>query len=86
MITRREVGRRIEDYLQHRISLEDLVDWAEEAMREADFEAAHVETIRDVVARLGLVDVRAFGLTWEDCETMLEKLGYEVKIEVTEAS
>lgn len=85
MITRREVGRRIEDYLQHRVSLEELVDWAEEAMREADFEATHFETVREVVARLGLADVRAFGLTWEDCETMLGKLGYKVKIDVIEA-
>jgi hypothetical protein len=27
--------------------------------------------------------VRAFGLTWEDCEALLRKLGYSTHIEVT---
>ncbi len=41
-----------------------------------------MERIRDVVARLGLADVRAFGLTWEDCEQFLESLGYSARVEV----
>lgn len=84
MITREDVGGKLEAYLHHRLSLEELVDWAEEAMREAEFETAHFETIRELIARLGLADVRAFGLTWADCEGMLKRLGYQVKIEVTE--
>jgi hypothetical protein len=42
------------------------------------------ERIRDVVARLGLADVRAFGLTWEDCEQFFNQLGYAARIEVVE--
>jgi len=86
MITRRDVGQKIERYLYHQINLEELVDWAEEAMREEEFEEAHLETLRDVIGRLGLADVRAFGLTWEDCEKFLECLGYQVKVKVTEAN
>ncbi len=35
-----------------------------------------------MIARLGLADVRAFGLSWEDCEELLHKLGYAARIEV----
>ena len=85
MITREEVASKLRDYLYHRISLEELVDWAEEVMREEEFEEEHLETLRKVIGRLGVADVRAFGLTWKDCEEMLESLGYQVKIEISRA-
>jgi len=74
-MTRDVVAGKLEDYLSHRLTLAQLVDWAEEAMREGEFEDGHFEVVRDVVARLGLADVRAFGLTWEDCEQALRRLG-----------
>jgi len=73
------------DYLGHRITLADLVDWAEQVMMEGDFDERDFETLRYVVSRLGLADVRAFGLTWDDCEDYLARLGYQVNIAVTEA-
>jgi len=81
-ITREEVAGKLRDYLQHRISLNELVDWAERAMMEGEFEEEHLEELREIVGRLGLADVRAFGLTWEDCEEFLRRLGYEVRVEV----
>jgi hypothetical protein len=56
--------------------LTDLAAWAESAMMDSEFDPAHLPTIRDVVARIGVADVRAFGLTWEDCEQLLSQLGY----------
>jgi hypothetical protein len=44
------------------------VDWAEHGMMEDEFDDSHLDTIRDITSRLGLADVREFGLTWEDCE------------------
>jgi cobyrinic acid a,c-diamide synthase len=82
-ITRDLVAEKLEDYLSRRITVARLVDWAEEAMREAEFEDEHFDAIRDVVARLGVADVRAFGLTWEDCEAALRRLGYEARVEIT---
>jgi hypothetical protein len=38
--------------------------------------------LTQVVARLGLTDVSAFGLTWEDCEQTLRALGYTVRVEL----
>jgi hypothetical protein len=37
-----------------------------------------------IVSRLGLADVLVFGLTWEDLEDFLSRLGYEVRVEVLE--
>jgi len=40
--------------------------------------------VRDIVSRIGLADVRTFGISWEDCEDFLSRLGYRVSIKVTE--
>lgn len=37
---------------------------------------------RDVAARIGLSEVRAFGLPWEDCEGLLRKLGFRADIQI----
>jgi len=84
-VTRQEVARKIIDYLQHHITLAELVDWAESMMMEAEFEEGEIETLRNIVSRLGLADVKAFGMTWEDCEDFLSRLGYRVSIRVSEA-
>ena len=86
MITRDVVARQLSDYLQHRITRIELVDWAERAMMEEEFEGSEFKTIRDITSRIGLADVREFGLTWEDCESFLSRLGYRAKVDVIQAS
>ena len=80
LTTRPRVIEQLTAYLQHRITLAQLVDWAEQVMMEGDFVAADSGVLRDVVARLGLADVRAFGLTWEDCEALARRLGYQAEV------
>jgi hypothetical protein len=82
MITREDVVENIRKYLQREIPLKVLVDWAESAMMEGEFDGKHFDDIRTVVERLGLADVRAFGLTWEDCDTLLGTLGYSTRVEI----
>lgn len=84
-ITRQKVSQKLIDYLYHRITLAELVDWAESAMMEADFEEKDFELVRDIVSRVGLADVKAFGMTWEDCEDFLSQLGYRLSVKVSEA-
>jgi hypothetical protein len=43
------------------------------------------KTLSSVIARLGVADVRAFGLAWEDCEELLRKLGFSTRVEVVAA-
>ena len=81
-VSRQTVARKMAGYLRHRVSLKALVDWAELAMMEGQFVAEDAAAIRDVVARLGLADVRAFGLSWDDCEHLLRQLGYSVRVEL----
>ena len=82
MITRTTIAGKLAAHLHHDCSLAELVDWAESAMMEGDFDDQDFAMLRDVVARLGLADVRAFGLTWEDCEEMLKKLGYAARVDI----
>ncbi|MGA2233496.1 MAG: hypothetical protein ABSH22_21535 [Tepidisphaeraceae bacterium] len=81
-ITRQMVAEQIEAYLLHRVSLAQLVDWAEREIMDGDFATS---TVRDVVAHLGLADTRAFGLTWEDCQRLLRELGFEAHVEIAVA-
>ena len=81
-ITRQTVADKLAAYLRHDISRGDLVAWAESAMMEGVFEREHLAIIRDVVARLGVADVRTFGLTWEDCEQLLSQLGYAARVNI----
>ena len=84
IITRQNIAQKLIDYLCHRITLVELVNWAEMSMMEADFEEHDYETLRDITGRLGLVDVKMFGISWEDCEGFLHKLGYRIDLKITE--
>lgn len=82
MITRHDVAQRVIDYLQHRLSLAELVDWAEQALLASDLDERDLDLLRESLARLGVADVRAFGLSWEECEQLLARLGYKVSVQV----
>jgi cobyrinic acid a,c-diamide synthase len=82
VIGKRTVARKLSSYLRRRITLDQLVDWSERAMMEAEFSQADLPVVRDVVGRLGVADVRAFGLLWEDCGDMLRRLGYAVHLDI----
>jgi hypothetical protein len=81
-ITRQAVAEKLGAYLRHELSLADLVAWAETAMMDWEFDLKDVTVLRDVVARLGVADVRAFGLAWEDCEDLLSRLGYAARVSI----
>jgi len=85
IVTKRDIVEMLLKYINRQIDLPILVDWAEEAIREADFETDNFDLIRDIVSRIGLSDVREFGLTWDDCYDYLRRLGYDVKVELLEA-
>lgn len=74
-VTRDAVAHQLGAYLHGETSLAALVDWAESAMLEADFPPGEEEVLADIVGRLGLADVKTFGLTREDCREMFRSLG-----------
>ncbi len=86
-ITRQITADKISDYLQGRVAQAELVDWAERAMMDEEFEPADAEwspreavrhglqphgergvrvsqLLSDIIGRLGLADVKEFGLRW----------------------
>jgi hypothetical protein len=84
-ITRKTVATKLAAYLGHELALGDLVEWAEEALQEGTFEARDIKLIAAVVGRIGVADVRGFGLAWEDCEQLLKQLGYSARVDISAA-
>lgn len=84
-ITRQTVAEKLAAYLHHETPLAQLVDWAENAVMDGEFAPQEAPLLTRVVARLGVADVRAFGLTWEDCEQLLGTLGYAARVELVPA-
>jgi hypothetical protein len=80
MIVRQNVRDQLVAYLNHRITLAQLVDWAEKVMNEETFDPNDAPILRNMIAHLGVADVKAFGLTWEDCYEFLSSLGYRVEV------
>jgi len=85
ILTKKLLADMLTKYINREIDLMSLVKWAEDVLQEADFEANSFELIRDILAHIGLADVREFGLTWDDCYDYLHKLGYNVKVELVKA-
>ena len=81
-ITKKTVAGKIAAYLKHEITLPQLVDWSEHALMDGEIADREASTLSSVIARLGVADVRAFGLTWEDCEELLRELGFSPRVEV----
>ena len=82
MITKQTVAGQIAAYLHHETTLAQLVDWSERALMEGEFDEHDAATLSQVVARLGVADMRAFGLAWDDCEELLRKLGFAPRVDV----
>ena len=85
-VTKHTVARKLFAYLQNRLSLTALVDWAENALIKGDFVETDTEVLTAVLGKLGLADVRAFGLTWEDCQGLMRQLGYDLQVEMAESA
>ena len=85
MITRQTVANKIADYLHRGLTLDELVDWSEDALYEGEMDEVDASLLASVVARLGVADVREFGLTWDECAALLRRLGYEARVEVVKA-
>ncbi len=81
-ITKQLVINKILDYLNRKITLQEIVDWAEEIMQEGEIANQNSNLIRDSIAQIGLADIRQFGLSWDDIYTILASLGCKIKIKV----
>ena len=85
MINRETVRDKLMAYLNRHLTLADLVDWAEDALLDDEIDEGDATVLRDIVGRIGVADVREFGLTWEDCYDFLARLGYIVEVKAVPA-
>ena len=82
MITKETAAGIVASYLHHELTIDQLVDWAENALMDGDFAEPDIAVLSRVLSRIGLADVRAFGLTWEDCDNLLKQLGFAAHVDV----
>ena len=81
IVTKQQIAIKLLNYLQQKSSLNDLVVWAETALMEDVIQYEDTDNVRDILARLGLADVKSFGLSWEDCNEIMSRLGYVLRID-----
>ena len=86
MITKKVIANKLLAHLQHRVSLADVVAWAEQTLLDTDYKDDSAHTIRNILAQLGTADVKAFGLEWRDCESIMEKLGFKLEVNAREVA
>ncbi len=84
-ITKDKAAKKMLSYMKHQITINELVDWAENAAMEGKFKSGQEKILREVTGRIGVADVKAFGLTWEDCDSLMKKLGFKIRIEAIAA-
>lgn len=77
---KKSIADKLLAYLQDRLPLEDLVNWADQALMNSSYEDDNSHTIRNTLSQLGLADVKAFGPEWKDCETIMEKPGFKLEV------
>ncbi len=82
MLTRQDVINKLLDYLNHRITLATLVDWAETVLIDTDIAEADTVLLMDVLTYVGAADTPDFPLTWDILSKFLDRLGAPVRVEL----
>ncbi len=81
IITRENILERLNAYLNHRMTLDELVNWGHTALIEARFpETEDGELLLDVLFHLAAADTTAYPLTWEVISDALQRLGGTAKV------
>ena len=84
-ITKDRAAKKMLSYMKRQITIKELVGWAEQAVMDGKFKPGQEKILREVTGRIGVADVKAFGLTWEDCDLLMKKLGYKIRIDAIAA-
>ncbi|HYD89931.1 MAG TPA: hypothetical protein VEA37_00410 [Flavobacterium sp.] len=86
MIIKQEVANQLLKYLNQRLTIAELVEWAEFSIMEGNIEPESSKIIMQALGRMGVSDVKEFGLLWEDCEAIMKSLGYDIKVDAINAA
>lgn len=81
MMTRQTILNQLNAYLNHNLTLAELVAWAENALIEPDIpDDEDAALLMDIVMYLGAADSRGFPLTWEILSDFLTRLGSQARV------
>jgi hypothetical protein len=81
MITRQLILDKLNAYLNHQLTLAELVDWAETTLVEPDIpEYEDADSLMDILMYLGAADTKGFPLTWEVLSDFVEQLGGNIRV------
>ncbi|WP_119067683.1 hypothetical protein [Aggregatilinea lenta] len=81
MITRHQVSDKLLAYLNQKMTLAELVDWAADCFAIGGFGPEEdIPLLRDVLMYLAAADTSAFPLTWDVCVDFMHQLGTPVKV------
>ncbi len=81
VITRVVVSEKLLAYLNRELSLEALVDWAENTFIDDVLEPDEdIDLLNDILMVLAAADTAQFPLTWEICSDFLQKLGVHIRV------
>jgi hypothetical protein len=72
--------RMMNRYLGQEIPLTALVEWAQATLRAGDLSADDAAFLQELTDRAGRPGTKAFGLTLEDCDFLLRRLGHELRV------
>ena len=75
-ITKDILANQILKFLNRKLSLEELVNWAENSIIEANYQEIYFEEIADILAKIGVSNVKGFELTTAFYLNTLIKLDY----------
>jgi hypothetical protein len=81
VITRQVVSDKLLAYLNHELSLEAPVDWAENTFIDDELQPDEdIDLLNDILMVFAAADTAQFPLTWEVCSAFLDKLGVHVRV------
>jgi len=86
MITKQIIAQQLLKYLNHQITLAVLVEWAETSIMQGNIEPTEPRALMQILGRIGAADVKEFGLLWEDCDSIMHQLGYDIKVDANLAA
>ena len=80
-ITRQIVSAKLLDYLNQEITLDELVNWAENTFIDDELSPDEdIDMLNDILAYLAATDTSQFPLTWDICASFMKQLGVPVKV------
>ena len=86
MITRQMIADYINNYFTHKITKEEMVEWAEKVIMDKEYEENYFDQINNALKKIGASDVHNFDLVWDDYVAILKSLNYKITVDISKVN